>query len=185
MQVWNVLHAARWKYRTQKFAKIRHLRTIAHLCRAVPSPRRHISTIAKNLLNSNISSTCPDNTVNFGPLTAEINWRVWGTPANFNGFVYWLRYCTDVAKRRSTKLCTMFGGLLDWYKLYTFSRDLAPNGIFVRCKIHFASKSFVLLYWQRYCTALEHYTSGKLCGVGQGKELRNFRSLFAPTIYIR
>jgi len=24
--------------------------------------------------------------VNFGPLTAEIGWRVWGTPANFNGF---------------------------------------------------------------------------------------------------
>jgi len=24
--------------------------------------------------------------VNFGPLTAEIYWRVWGTRANFNGF---------------------------------------------------------------------------------------------------
>ena len=24
--------------------------------------------------------------VNFGPLTAEIGWRVWGTPANLNGF---------------------------------------------------------------------------------------------------
>jgi len=24
--------------------------------------------------------------VNFNPLAAEINWRVWGTPANFNGF---------------------------------------------------------------------------------------------------
>jgi len=36
------------------------------------------------LLNSNIS-TCPYNVVNFGPLTAEIGWRVWGTPANFNG----------------------------------------------------------------------------------------------------
>ena len=40
----------------------------------------------KNLLNSNTSSTCPDNMVNFGLLTAEICWRVWGTPANFNGF---------------------------------------------------------------------------------------------------
>ena len=26
------------------------------------------------------------NMVNVGPLTAEICWRVWGTPANFNGF---------------------------------------------------------------------------------------------------
>ena len=24
--------------------------------------------------------------VDFGPLTSEIRWRVWGTPANFNGF---------------------------------------------------------------------------------------------------
>jgi len=24
--------------------------------------------------------------VNFGPPTSEIGWRVWGTPANFNGF---------------------------------------------------------------------------------------------------
>jgi len=38
------------------------------------------------MLNSNTSSTCPDNTVNFGLLAAEIRWRVWGTPVNFNGF---------------------------------------------------------------------------------------------------
>jgi len=40
----------------------------------------------KNLLNSNTSSTCPDNIVNFGLLTAEIYWRVCGTFANFKGF---------------------------------------------------------------------------------------------------
>jgi len=38
----------------------------------------------KNLLNSNTSFTCPDNIVNLRLLTAEIGWRVWGTPANFN-----------------------------------------------------------------------------------------------------
>ena len=38
------------------------------------------------MLNTDTSSTCPDNMVNFGLLTAEIFWRVWGTPANFNGF---------------------------------------------------------------------------------------------------
>jgi len=27
-----------------------------------------------------------DNMVNFGPLAAEICWRVWGTPVNFNGY---------------------------------------------------------------------------------------------------
>jgi len=40
----------------------------------------------KNLLNSNTSSICPHNMVNFGLLTAEICWQVWGTPADFNGF---------------------------------------------------------------------------------------------------
>jgi len=40
----------------------------------------------KNLLNSSISPTRPHNMVNFGPLTAQTRWRVWGTPANFNGF---------------------------------------------------------------------------------------------------
>ena len=40
----------------------------------------------KNLLSSNISSTCPHNMVDFGPLAAEIVLLVWGTPGNFNGF---------------------------------------------------------------------------------------------------
>ena len=40
----------------------------------------------KKWLNSNTSSTCPHNVVNFGLLTAEIRWRVWCAPANFNGF---------------------------------------------------------------------------------------------------
>jgi len=50
MQVWNVLHAARWKYRTQKIAKNRHLGTIAQMCRAISSQLRHISTIGKKLV---------------------------------------------------------------------------------------------------------------------------------------
>jgi len=40
----------------------------------------------KKLLNIDTSSTCPRNMVNFGLPTAEICWRVWGTPADFNGF---------------------------------------------------------------------------------------------------
>ena len=46
-----------------------------------------INNREKNVLNSNTSSTCPDNMVNFGLLTAEICWRVRGTPANFDGFL--------------------------------------------------------------------------------------------------
>jgi len=66
--------------------KNRHLRTIAQLCRAISSQLRHASTIGKNLLSSNISITCPYNTVNVGPLAADIFSLVWGIPANFNGF---------------------------------------------------------------------------------------------------
>jgi len=53
----HVLHVARSKYRTQKSPKIRHLRIIAQLCRAISSQLRHVSTIGKTLLSSNISST--------------------------------------------------------------------------------------------------------------------------------
>jgi len=67
-------------------AKNRHLGTIAQLCRAIFLQLRHVSTIGKNLLSSNISSTCPRNTVSFGPLAAEIVSVVWGTAANVNGF---------------------------------------------------------------------------------------------------
>jgi len=33
-----------------------------------------------------MSSRCPHNMVNFGPLVAEVSLPVWGTPANFNDF---------------------------------------------------------------------------------------------------
>jgi len=70
----------------KKSPKSRRLGTIPQLCRAISSQLRHLSTVGKNLLSSRISSTCPNNMVNFGPLAAEIVSLVWGTPANFNGF---------------------------------------------------------------------------------------------------
>ena len=130
MQMWNVLNAARWKYRTQKIAKnspSAHHRT--HLSNYIFVPKAYIDN-RKNLLSSNLSR-CPHNMVNFGPLAAEIGWRVWGTPANFNVF---LVLALLLHRRRWTevnqaKLCTMFGRLLGWYTVYTFSWALAPNGI--------------------------------------------------------
>jgi len=47
--------------------KSRHLGTIPQLCRAISSQLRHVLTIGKNLLSSNISSTCPHNMVNSRP----------------------------------------------------------------------------------------------------------------------
>jgi len=72
----------------QKNSPSGHHRTTlsGYIFAAIYSQLRHVSTIEKNLLSSNISSTCPHNLANVGPLTAEIGSVVWGTPANFNGF---------------------------------------------------------------------------------------------------
>jgi len=46
--------------------------------------------------------------LNFGPLAAEIDPVVWGTPANFNWFrvlAALLRYCTALQYWASAKVC--------------------------------------------------------------------------------
>ena len=81
-----MLHAARWKHRTQKIGKNSpsgyHRTTLS----VYIFPTKARIDNRKRLLNSNISPTCSYNMANFGLLAAEICWRVWGTPANFNGF---------------------------------------------------------------------------------------------------
>ena len=100
MHVWNVRYAARCKYRTQKSRQKSpsgHHRTTLLGYKAISSQLRHVSTIGKNLLSSNMSSTCPLNMVNFGPLVAEIFSLVWafGAPLQIStGFTSWQRYCT-------------------------------------------------------------------------------------------
>jgi len=87
MQVWNLLHAARWKCRTQKChqkSPSGHHRTT--LSGYIIATKARIDNRKKNLLSSDMSSTCSHNMVNFVLLTAEIHPLVWGTPANFNGF---------------------------------------------------------------------------------------------------
>jgi len=76
MHVWNVLQAARCEYRTTLSGYI-------FATKACTDNRK------KKLLNSNMSSTYP-HMANFGPLTADICWWVWGTPANFNVFCVFL-----------------------------------------------------------------------------------------------
>jgi len=67
--------------------KNRHFGSIAQLCWAVSSQLTRVSTIRKeNWLNTDTSSTFSHNMVNFGLLTAEICWWLWGTPAYFNRF---------------------------------------------------------------------------------------------------
>jgi len=67
-------------------AKNRHLGTIAQLCGAISSQLRHISTIRKQLVKQQCVSHMSSQYGELGPLADEICWRLWGTPANFNGF---------------------------------------------------------------------------------------------------
>jgi len=77
----------------KKSPKIRHLHTIAQLCRAISSQLRYVSTFGKKLLNSNIPHMLY-NMVNFGLGAAEIVSLVWGTQQISTGFASWQRYCT-------------------------------------------------------------------------------------------
>ena len=171
-----MLRADRWKYRTQK---LRRKSPSAHHCTILSGyifASKACIDNRKNLLNSNMSSsTCPHNMVNFGPLTAETCWRVWGNPANFNG----VRVLPSLLQRRPSPEANQTlhdlwpsPGLVHY--IYIFRRLLSLTEL-CRCKIHFTSKSCVLLYCQRYCTALQQRVSAKPCGMVQGMELRNFR----------
>jgi len=113
--MWNMRHVAHSKCRMQKIGQK------ITICAAsnnfvglyLHNWGTYVSTIRKYLLNNNISSTYPHNMVNFGPLAAEIDWRVWGTPANFNGF----RVLVSLLQRRRSTIVnqtlqTMFGCLL-------------------------------------------------------------------------
>ena len=69
--------------KSSKYLPSGHHRT--NLSGYIFATKAHIDN-RKNMLIINVSPTCPRNLVNLGPLAAEIFWRVWGTPANFNSF---------------------------------------------------------------------------------------------------
>jgi len=99
-------------------AKNCHLCTIAQLRCTVSSQLRHVLTIGKKLLNNNMSSTSP----RYGELRLR-SVPDFGAPQQIStGFASCLHYCSGIAHRRPTKLCTMFGRLLrcDRYTIYTF-----------------------------------------------------------------
>jgi len=159
-----VLHAARWKYRTQKLRKkspSAHHRT--NLFDYIFATKAHIDNRKKFVKQQYFSHTSsqygerrPANGRDrFGSLRHPTNFnkfrvlaslkpnsitlsdsnhlrtssepasnqlRTSSEPAIVMEFGF---YCTDFAQQMSTKLCTMFGRLLGWYIVYTFSRVLA------------------------------------------------------------
>jgi len=162
--------------------KNRHLRTIAQLCQAVFATKACIDNRKTNLLNSNIFSTCPHNMVNFGPLTAEIDWQVSGIPANFNG-LYVLasllhrRHSTEV----SQTLHDVWSSLGLVHSVYSFWGLLPPNRILpgaMHPSLAFSCIGSVTAQHSQWASA-------KHCGMGQQRQLRNFCSSFAPPILRR
>jgi len=128
-----------------------HRRTIAQLCQA----------IVKQQCLLHMSSEYGE----LGPLAAEVNWRVWGTPANFNRFLIlasFLQRHRSMGANQTLHAVWPSPGLVHYINIFGGS---------ARCKIHFVSKYYILLYWQRYCTALEQWVSAKLCSVQQGHHL--------------
>jgi len=83
----------------KKSPKIRHLHNFDGLYLRFAT--RACIDNRKKVLNCNISPICLHSMVNFSPLTAEIYWRVLGTPENFNGFRI---LASLLQRRRSTKV---------------------------------------------------------------------------------
>jgi len=138
MQVWNVLHAARWKYKKnlQKFVIWAPLHNVVGLY----LHNYGMYQQSEKVLNINISSRCPHTMVNFGPLTAEIGLPVWGTPSNFNRF----RFLASLLQRRRSPEANQtlhdiwsFPGQVHY--IYFFWGGFCPWRNFATCKIHFAS----------------------------------------------
>ena len=94
---------------------------------------------------------------------------VWGIQQISTGFASWLRYCTNVVRRRSTKLCIKFGRLLRWHIMYTFRGlfpAVVPNGILSGAK--FTLRLSLAFSYIGRVTA-RHSSSGRQpsCGVEQ------------------
>jgi len=119
--------------------------------------------------------------VNFGPLTAEIDWRVCGTPAYFNG--YRVLASSDGAQRKSTKLCTMLDRLLCRYPIFHYIYIFGGSCL-LREFCQLQNSLCVQVLRSLILTALLQGTGtvacGKLCGVILGMELRNFRTWAQP-----
>ena len=120
------------------------------------------------------------------PLTAEICWRVWGTPANFNGF----RVLASLLHRRcSTEVNQTLHDVWPFpgYTIYRpivffWGGGLLPlNGVLLRTFFSLC----VQVLRSPILAALLHDTRAvvvsKLSDVAQLIELRNFRSLSFST----
>jgi len=119
---------------------------------------RYLSTIGKKVLNSNISTTCSYNMVNFGPLTGDRLLSL-GHPAKFIG----LRVFASLLHRgRSTEVnqtlhdVSPCPGLVD----YTYTFGGSPNGILPGATAKFTLRPILVFSYIGSVTA-RHSSSGR------------------------
>jgi len=175
MHVWNVLHAARWP----KKSPSGYHRTTVSGC--ISSQIRHVSTIGKKLVKQQYL-------LHKSAQHGELRPSGWDSFVSLGhkqlistAFASWLRYCSDVAQRKPTKLFTMF----TWAgRLYiNFRRLLRRNGILPGAKFALLPPSLALSYSQRYCTAVEQWPRSKLCGVEHRAPPRGLYSAGRPSCW--
>jgi len=121
------------------------------ISRAISLQLRHGSTVGKNLLNSNISSTCPHNMVNFCPLTAAILSGFWGTPANFNGFVCWQHYWAALQYWMSAKRCGVEQRAPPIFGRSAITLGIGPHYSFVVTAHYFFTRDFLTAFSHVFC----------------------------------
>jgi len=158
MQVWNVLHAGGWKYRTQKLRK--------------KSPYAHHRTHLSGYIF--VTKACIDEpwATNGWDRLASL-----GHPSKFQrvsrlGFVTASTSLSGSQPNFARCLAVSWDGTL-----YTFWGSCPVTEF---CQVQNSLCVQILrspiLYWQRYCWALEQWAWARLCDVVQGMELRNIRS---------
>ena len=144
----------------KKSPKIRYLGTIAQIYRAVSSQLRHISTFTKKHVEQQYLIYVLTIWRTSAHQRLRLVRKFEASQQISTGFSSWLRYCSDVAHRRPTKLCTMFGRLLGCYTIYTFWRLLLLTDF---CQVQ--SSLYVQLLRSTILTALLHGTPA--AGVSQ------------------
>jgi len=166
-QVWNVLHAVRCKYRMQKIIKNLppgHHRTT--LSGYIFATKAWIDNRKKNCQ----AAIFPPHAPQYGELRPTSGWDRSGSlghPSKFQRVSHLGSVTAATSLKGSQQnfarcLAISWAGTLHIY----FGGALAPLWNFARCNINFASsKSCALVFWQRYCTALEQWARAKLCGV--------------------
>jgi len=111
MQVWNLLHASRWKHRTQKKSPSGHHRTT--LSGYIFATKARIDNRKKLVKQQYVLHMSPQ----YGELRPTSGWPVWGTPPNFNGL------CVLAALLHSSKVVIVSQTLRRWTEGATYVRQ--------------------------------------------------------------